>query len=166
MAETSDNETKATTLRISPKGLDLIKRFEGLRLEVYLDTVGIKTAGYGTTGHGVAEMTVGAPITQAQADAWIAEDARAFESAVNAFVKVPLNQNQFDALVSFVYNLGANALKSSTLLRLLNVGAAEAAAEEFLKWTKAGGRRLPGLVKRRSAERELFLSAVKGEHHG
>ncbi len=144
--------------RVSERGLGLIKRFEDCELKVYLCPAGVKTAGYGATGHGVAEMELGALITQEQADRWLAEDVKVFEDAVNDLTRVPLNQNEFDALVSFVYNVGKGAFERSTLLKLLNAGDRKGAAREFLKWTRAGGRRLAGLVKRRRAERDLFLT--------
>jgi lysozyme len=145
-------------MRVSSKGLDLIKRFEGCRLEVYLCPAGKRTAGYGTTGHGVAEMPLGAPITQEQADAWLAEDVAEFAQAVEKAVKVPVTQNEFDALTSFAYNVGVEAFEHSTLLKKLNERDRAGAAAEFLRWIHAGGRELSGLVKRRAAERELFLA--------
>lgn len=139
--------------KINQAGLDLIKQFEGLRLEAYVCPAGVLTIGYGTTS-GVKK---GDRITAEQAEALLRKDVEKFEKAVNAAVTVPLNGNQFSALVSFTYNLGAGALQKSTLLKLLNQGNYDAAAQEFLKWNKAGGKVLTGLVRRREAERTLFL---------
>jgi GH24 family phage-related lysozyme (muramidase) len=147
--------------KINNAGLDLVKEFEGLarrlpdgRIAAYLDVVGVPTIGYGHT-KGVA---LGQIITVQQAEDFLREDLIEAESAVSEQVRVTLNDNQFSALVSFVFNLGAGALNQSTLLRELNIGNYTAAANEFPRWVNAGGQRLPGLVRRRAAERELFLS--------
>ena len=144
-------------MKISNNGLNLIKQFEGLRLNAYDDGVGVWTIGYGTIKYpnGV-RVKRGDKITQAQADQYIANDVATFERAVNMLVNVPLNQNQFDALVSFTYNLGATNLSASTLLKKLNSKDYEGAAAEFPKWNKAGGKVMTGLVRRRKAEMELF----------
>lgn len=140
-------------MRTSQKGIDLIKKFEGCRLEAYKCPAGIWTIGYGHT-KGVQN---GQKTTQAQAEEFLREDLKIYEQAVEACVKVPLSQNQFDALVSFCYNCGAEALRTSTLLRLLNEGKYSEAGEQFLRWNKAGGKVLVGLTRRREEERELFL---------
>lgn len=101
---------------------------------------------------------MGTKITQEEADRYLREDLKSFEHAVNCALTRPVSQNQFDALVSFTYNLGAGALKGSTLLKLLNAGNIKGAAEEFPKWNKAAGKVLEGLTKRRMEERQLFLS--------
>ena len=144
-------------MKISNNGLNLIKQFEGLRLNAYDDGVGVWTIGYGTIKYpnGV-RVKHGDKITQAQADQYIANDVATFERAVNMLVNVPLNQNQFDALVSFTYNLGATNLSASTLLKKLNSKDYNGAAGEFQKWNKAGGKVMTGLVRRRKAEMELF----------
>jgi len=144
-------------MKISNNGLNLIKQFEGLRLNAYDDGVGVWTIGYGTIKYpnGV-RVKRGDKITQAQADQYIANDVATFERAVNMLVNVPLNQNQFDALVSFTYNLGATNLSASTLLKKLNSKDYNGAAGEFQKWNKAGGKVMTGLVRRRKAEMELF----------
>jgi lysozyme len=139
---------------LNQAGLDLIKSFEGLRLNAYRDAVGVWTIGYGHT----AGVRAGQAITAAQAEDYLRSDVRRFENAVNAAVKVPLNDNQFAALVSFTYNLGEGALQRSTLLRLLNSGDYAGAAREFDKWVNAGGQRLAGLVRRRDAEQALFVA--------
>ena len=139
-------------MQISKAGLDLIKQFEGLYLKAYRCPAGVPTIGYGHT----AGVAMGQTITQQQADDYLRRDVRQFERAVARLVTVPLTQGQFDALVSFAFNLGEGALAQSTLLRLLNAGDYAGAAAQFERWNKAGGRVLPGLVRRRAAERALF----------
>ena len=139
-------------MQISKAGLDLIKQFEGLYLKAYRCPAGVPTIGYGHT----AGVAMGQTITQQQADDYLRRDVRQFERAVARLVTVPLTQGQFDALVSFAFNLGEGALAQSTLLRLLNTGDYAGAAAQFDRWNKAGGRVLPGLVRRRAAERALF----------
>lgn len=139
--------------QINADGLRLLKSFEGLRLEAYQDSVGVWTIGYGTT----SGVRPGQVITEAQAEAFLKRDLDRFESAVEDLVTVPLNDDQFSALVSFTYNVGEGALSSSTLLRLLNGRDYRGAAEQFLRWNRAGGVELAGLTRRRRAERALFL---------
>mgnify|MGYP000930758996 CR=1 FL=1 len=141
----------------SSNGIKLIKQFEGCKLTSYKCPSGVWTIGYGHTS-GVKK---GQKISQAQADKFLKSDLKTFENAVNSAVKVPLNQNQFDALVSFAYNCGSGALKMSTLLKELNKKNYAGAAKEFLKWNKSNGKVLNGLVKRRAAEKELFLKGVQ-----
>ncbi|WP_255989916.1 lysozyme [Chitinolyticbacter albus] len=142
-------------MQTSSNGIALIERFEGLRLTAYQDVVGIWTIGYGHTG---SDVHPGLSISQIQAAALLQGDLTRFEAGVGRAVTVPLNQNQFDALVSFSYNLGLANLQHSTLLRRLNAGHYDEAAQEFPKWCRAGGKVLPGLVKRRSMEQTLFLT--------
>ncbi len=143
-------------MKISQAGLGLIKRFEGCELEAYQDAVGIWTIGYGHTGPDVHE---GLKITQAQADAILAKDVERFASGVAANVRVALTQSEFDALVSFAFNVGLTAFRTSTLLKLLNDNSDRSVvATQFLRWNKAGDKVLEGLTKRRNAEKELFLS--------
>lgn len=142
-------------MKISKKGLDLIKQFEGLELKAYKDSVGVVTIGYGSTG---PHVSMGMVITQEQAESLLKQDVSRFEKGVSDLVKVPLNQNQFDALVSFSFNLGLGNLKSSTLLRKLNSLDYVGTANEFPRWNKAGGVVLKGLTRRREAEKALFLS--------
>ena len=139
-------------MQISKDGLDLIKQFEGLYLKAYRCPAGVPTIGYGHT----AGVAMGQTITQQQADDYLRRDVRRFERAVARLVTVPLTLGQFDALVSFSFNLGEGALAQSTLLRLLNAGDYAGAAAQFGRWNKAAGRVLPGLVRRRAAERALF----------
>ena len=141
-------------MKISQAGIDLIKRFEGLRLNAHLDAVGVPTIGYGST----QGVQMGDTITEAEAEALLMKDLARFEDGVTKLVKVPIDQNAFDALVSFSFNLGLGALAGSTLLKLVNAGDALGASKEFSKWKHAGGKVLPGLVARRAAESELFMA--------
>jgi len=154
-------------MQISPRGLKLIADFEGLRLNAYPDPgTGNEpwTIGYGTTVYPDGrKVKKGDVITQVQALDYLKQDVKKFATSVNQLVSVPLNQNRFDALVSFTYNLGASALARSSLLRKLNAREYEAAAAEFDKWVYAGGRILPGLVNRRKAERDLFKEPLTKE---
>jgi lysozyme len=137
----------------SPNGLTLTKRFEGLELTAYQDQVGVWTIGYGHTGptvHG------GLTITQTQADQLLESDVSGAVACVNRAVTTAINQNQFDALVDFVINLGCASLLTSMLLRFVNKGDFADAALQFLRWDHAGGVVIPGLLKRRQAEMELF----------
>ena len=139
----------------SDAGLDLTKKFEGLNLNSYQDQVGVWTVGYGHTGptiHG------GLTITQDQADQLLQSDVASSVACVNRAVTSAINQNQFDALVDFVFNLGCGALLSSTLLRDINAGNFAAAAQQFLLWDHARGVIIQGLLRRRQAESDLFLS--------
>ena len=140
-------------MQTSQAGIDLIKRFEGLRLKVYTCPAGVKTIGYGHTA-GVTMDTL--PITEEQAEAFLVEDLKKFERGVLSTVKVPLTQGQFDALVSFAFNLGLGALQGSTLLKRLN--AVQPCADQFERWIFANGVAMPGLRRRREAERRLFES--------
>lgn len=145
-------------MHVSPSGIDLICNFEGKRLMAYDDGVGIWTIGFGTTiyPNGI-KVKRGDTCTEAQAKAYMAYDLKKFELAVNNAVTVPLNQNQFDALVSLAYNIGTNAFKNSTLVKMLNAGDIRGAANQFDVWIKAGGKRMQGLVNRRAKEKALFL---------
>lgn len=142
-------------MKISQKGIDIIKNFEGLELKSYKDSVGVLTIGYGSTGQHVSP---GMTVTKEQAEQLLKKDLERFEKGVSDLVKVPLNQNQFDALCSFAFNLGIGNLKSSTLLKKLNASDYIGASKEFERWNRAGGKVLAGLTRRRIAERDLFLS--------
>ena len=142
----------AASLSLSAQGLDLVKRFEGLRLGAYQDAAGVWTIGYGHTGN----VRPGQRIAEAQAEQLLRKDVSWAEEAVRKNVDVPLSQGQFDALVSFTFNLGAGALQRSTLLRKLNAGDHAGAQAEFGRFVHAGGHVLPGLVRRRADEAELF----------
>lgn len=145
-------------LKPSARVRDLIARWEGFRTEAYLCPAGVWTIGYGHTGPDVEK---GMRISQSAALLLLEADIQPAASAVRAAARVKLNQNQFDALVSFVFNVGAGAFGDSTLLGLLNKGDFAGAAEQFGRWNKSGKVVLPGLVRRRAAERELFLRPVK-----
>ena len=141
-------------MKTSINGIRLIKQFEGCRLEAYKCPAGRLTIGYGHTG---SDVKVGMKINQAQATALLIKDVAKFEKIINETVKVKLNQNQFDALVSFVYNVGGTKFKKSTMLKFINAGHFPLAAGQFDLWIKSKGKVLAGLVKRRKAEKELFL---------
>lgn len=143
-------------MNISEQGLALIKQYEGLRLQAYLCAAGVWTVGYGHT----AGVHPGDRVTEVEAGRLLRQDVAESERTVRRYVRVPLSQPRFDALVSFVFNLGAGNFRTSTLLKKLNAGDISGAAEEFLRWVKAGGRPLPGLVRRREAEKALFLSGA------
>lgn len=146
-------------MQTSEKGIALIKQFEGCKLTAYQDGVGVWTIGYGWTQPVDGKpIRAGMTIKQETAERLLKTGLVSYESDVSRLVKVGLTQGQFDALVSFTYNLGARSLSTSTLLRKLNAGDYAGAADEFLRWNKAGGKVLNGLTRRREAERALFLS--------
>ncbi|HCD3312149.1 MULTISPECIES: lysozyme [Enterobacter cloacae complex] len=146
-------------MQISDKGLALIKQFEGCKLTAYRDSVGVWTIGYGWTQPVDGKpIRAGMTIKQETAERLLKTGLVSYESDVSRLVKVDLTQGQFDALVSFTYNLGARSLSTATLLRKLNASDYAGAADEFLRWNKAGGKVLNGLARRREAERALFLS--------
>ncbi len=135
-------------------GIEVIKRFEGFRETVYLCPGGKPTIGYGHVVRPDENLT---NVTMEAAEELLREDLLVAEQAVNTKVTVYLCQHMFDALVSFVYNVGAGAFSRSTLLWLLNQGDYQGAANQFSRWTKAGGKQLQGLVLRRTWEKQLFL---------
>lgn len=137
-------------------GMALTRSFEGLRLEAYLDQRGVWTVGYGHTG---PEVHAGLTITEAETEAFLASDIAGAVAVVNRLVTREISQNQFDALVDFAFNLGPASLARSTLLREVNAGDFVAAAKEFLLWDHVDGRVVPGLLRRRQAEAELFAKA-------
>ncbi len=149
-------------MQTSDKGIALIKQFEGCKLTAYPDP-GTGGAPW-TIGYGWTQPVDGKPvrpgmtIDQATADRLLKTGLVSYENDVLRLVKVKLSQSQFDALVSFTYNLGSRSLSTSTLLSKLNAGDYAGAADEFLRWNKAGGKVLNGLTRRREAERALFLS--------
>lgn len=143
-------------LTYSPAGFKLTEQFEGLSLKAYQDVAGVWTNGYGNT-HGVVP---GSTITLQQATNDLASNIEGSEYVVNTVVTVALTQNQFDALVDFVFNLGSGNFQSSTLLRYLNAGNYVGAAGEFPKWNHAGGVVVDGLTRRRLAEQTLFNTSV------
>lgn len=148
-------------MNVSEKCLALIREFEGFRSKPYLCPAGVPTIGYGSTRYedGTPVTLKDEPIDQARANAIMRTTlAREYEPAVQRYVKVPLTQGQYDALVDFAYNAGAKNLLQSTLLKKLNAKNYAGASKEFEKWVYGGGKVLPGLVRRRKAEQALFLS--------
>lgn len=150
-------------MKTSPKGLAVIKEFEGLRLDAYLCPAGVWTIGYGHTAMaGPPPVKRGDRITASQADAMLIRDLKQYEDAVSAAVKVPLNQGQFDALVSLCFNIGIGAFRGSTVVRRINAGRMADVPAALMMWTKAtvNGKKvdLPGLVRRRRAEAALWRS--------
>lgn len=141
----------------SDKALDLIRQFEGLRLAAYKCPAGVPTIGYGTT----RGVKMGMTVTKDEAEKLLQADVTPFSDRINKLVKVKLNQNQFDALVSFVYNVGYGAFADSTMLKLINQNLLDDAANQFIRWNKANGEVLTGLTRRRMTERDLFLRAMK-----
>lgn len=151
---TPEAEYKESRMKTSITGINLIKRWEGFRNKAYLCPANVWTIGYGHT----ATCKPGQVISTARGEQLLRDDLSSFEQALYDLVKVPLTQNQFDALVSFTYNVGVGAFGKSTLLKLLNQKQYELAACEFKRWVHGGGKKLTGLVRRRKAERNLFVS--------
>ena len=139
-------------MNISQEGLSLIKKFEGCELEAYQCAAGVWTIGYGST-KGVKE---GDTLTQKEADNLLLHEMQEYESYIKELVKVPLKQNQFDALVAWTYNLGPTNLNNSTMLKKINEKDWEEVPNQIKRWNKAGGKVLEGLVRRREAEALLF----------
>ncbi len=160
-------------MKISKNGLDLVKAFEscmraigGGRFAAYLDPVRVLTIGWGHTNHHEPKFNAETIWTQQQCDEALTRDLAIFEEAVSRLVKVPLHQHQFDALVSFAYNLGEGNLSKSALLRKLNAGDYTGAAKEFPNWVRAGGNVLPGLVRRRNSEMVMFMGGHDVNYDG
>ena len=150
-------------MRISSAGLDLIKEFEGLRLKAYKCPAGILTIGYGhTSAAGEPKVLPGMMISRDEAEAILKRDMVQYENGVRSQVTSAITQGQFDALVSFAYNAGVGALQRSTLLKRVNAGKIDEVPAEFMKWTRGGGKELPGLVRRRRAEVELWRGLSAG----
>lgn len=144
-------------MKLSQRGKDFIKSFEGLELRVYPDpaTGGAPyTAGYGHTG---SDVKPGMTVTQAMADAWFDKDVEKFESGVSALLTAPTTQPQFDAMVSLAYNIGLGNFGKSTLLRKHNEKCYSCAAGQFPAWNRAAGKVMNGLTRRRNAERALYM---------
>ncbi len=147
--------------KINEKGIDMIKFFEGFKEKPYLCSAGVPTIGFGTTiyPNGVKVTLNDKPITKAIATQYLLEDIAFFERGVDAMTTDLVNENQFSALVSFAYNLGLNNLKNSTLLKKVNINPNDDSIKiEFLKWTKAAGRIIKGLITRRNSEKELYFT--------
>jgi lysozyme len=146
-------------MKTSQNGIDLIKSFEGCRLKAYKCPAGILTIGIGRTGTVNGKpITADMTITELMAETLLAIDLQKFEKCINDNVKKPLTQNEFDALVSFVFNVGTGAFEKSSMLKLLNSGHMPLAAGQFDRWIYAKGKVLNGLKKRRAAEKALFLT--------
>jgi lysozyme len=149
-------------MNINKATIDLVKEFEGCKLTAYRDAVGVWTIGYGTTaraGLGIIP-TGGMTITQAEADQLLADGLNKFADQIRPMITADLNDNQFGACVSLAYNIGVYGFNRSTALEKINAGDYAKAADSFLLWNKAGGKTLKGLVRRREAERKLFLTPV------
>ena len=143
---------------ISANGYSIIKEFEGLRLDAYLDTGGVWTIGYGTIKYmSGTRVAKGDKISVEDAEANLMNDCKWVDACLDKKVTAKLNQNQFDALASFVYNIGESQFGSSTLLRKVNAGDFVGAASEFDRWVFDNGKRIEGLAKRRAKEKALFL---------
>jgi len=149
-------------MNINKATIDLVKEFEGCKLTAYRDPIGVWTIGYGTTaraGLGIIP-TGGMTITQAEADQLLADGLNKFADQIRPMINAGLNDNQFGACVSLAYNIGAHAFSTSSALKHINAGDYDKAANAILLWNKAGGKVLKGLVRRREAERKLFLTPV------
>lgn len=142
-------------MKLSIIGLELIQHFEGFEAEIYIDAAGYPTIGYGHLIKPGEDFSNG--ISEAQAAALLAQDVGFAEYAVRRLIHTPLVQSQFDALVSFTFNLGGGALQRSTLRRKVNRAEHTEVPDEFMRWVFAGGRRLRGLMRRRQAEAQLYL---------
>lgn len=148
---------KAT--RISPKGIALLKKFEGFKAKPYKCPAGIPTIGYGSTYYedGTKVKLTDPPITEQRANKLLTDLLISFEKAVDSYMRDDITQNQFDALVVFAYNVGTNALKNSTLCKKVNKNPNDPTIRnEFMKWANSGGKKLVGLVKRRQEEANLY----------
>ena len=150
-------------MEVNDSTIELIKEFEGFKSEAYRDPVGILTIGYGTTaaaGVGIAPK-LGMTITQDDAEVYLRRAVDKFAAKIRTGITAKINENQFGAFVSLAYNIGPGAFLSSTALRKFNSGDLAGAADAILLFNKAGGKVLNGLVRRREAERKLFLTPVK-----
>ena len=139
-------------MKLGIQGLELIKTFEGLELNAYKCAAGVWTIGYGHTKN----VQEGMVISEDTANDMLMEELVEYENYVNTLVTVPLSQNQFDALVSWVYNLGSSNFQASTMLKVINANDMVNVPAQIMRWNKAGGKVLEGLTKRRQAEADLF----------
>jgi lysozyme len=145
-------------MKTSNKVIELIKEFEGFRSEAYQDVIGVWTIGYGSTRvHGL-KVVKGMKCSKEEAENYLWDEISEIEPRLARLIKVNVSQGMYDALVDFCYNLGTGNLEKSTLLKNLNAKNYNGAANEFVKWNKAGGAVLAGLTRRREAERDLFIS--------
>lgn len=151
--------TTLVVRRLAPEAIDLIRAFEGFSAEVYRDSAGLATIGI---GHLIRRgEAFDGPITEDRAEDLLRRDLAWARRAVQRLTRVDLDDGEFGALTSLVFNIGSGAFQRSTLRMKLNRGERRAAADEFPKWRRAGGRVIPGLVRRRAAERQLFLSGLE-----
>ena len=146
-------------MHVSGTGINLIKRFEGCKLDAYQDAVSVWTCGWGSTG---PDIHHGTKFTQEQADKRLLSHLELVEGCISRNVTVPLTQNQYDALACWIYNLGCGNFMNSTLLKKLNAGDYDAVSAQIKRWNRAGTNVLPGLVKRREAEAMLFAQSDTG----
>ena len=148
---------------IAPAALRLIKEFEGLRLDAYADPVGIWTIGYGTTAAAGVGITprAGMRITEPEAELYLRRALDKFAAQVRPQIAAPVNENELGAFLSLAYNIGPTAFAKSSALRWFNAGEKAKAADAFLLWNRAKGKVLPGLTRRRAAERALFLTPAR-----
>jgi lysozyme len=157
---------------LTEAGINLIMHFEGCHsrkgdmIHAYKCPAGVTTIGWGHTNHHGRQFDMNAKWTQAECDAALREDMERFEVAVRRLVTVPLAYHEFDALVSFTYNVGEGNLGKSTLLKKVNKGDMEGAADEFPKWNKANGKVMSGLTRRRNSERLMFLGIPDHDYDG
>ena len=152
---------EGTILKMNQAGYDLLKNSEGLKLEAYLCPAGKWTIGYGSTLYeDGSKVKKGDTITKERADKLLNNLISMFEEDAKRLIKVELNDNQFSALVDFIYNLGIGNFRKSTLLKKINSGELEGASEEFERWIYSNGKKLEGLRKRRKSEKELFLAEI------
>ena len=151
-SQQSSQRIQVNNLRLDEEGLNLIKRWEGLRLEAYLCSANVWTIGYGHT----RTAKPGMKITEKRANELLREDVRKFENLINRIVTVSLTQNQFNALVSWAFNVGEGAVRNSTLIRKLNSGDYDAVPTELMRWNKINGQVNRGLTNRRAAEVGLW----------
>lgn len=148
-------------MKTGQKGIDLIKKYEGFRAKPYLCPAGVPTIGYGATYYpnGNKVKMTDPLIDEIQAENMLKSMLVSYENGVNRYIQQPINQNQFDALVSFAYNVGLGALKSSTLLKRVNADSCdENIRVQFMRWNRAGGKELKGLTRRRMEEADLYFS--------
>lgn len=140
-------------MRIGPAGIALIQSYEQCRLKAYMPTPNdVPTIGWGTT----SDVQMGDTCTQEEADAWFLEDLEWVQDCLDSYIHIPITQHETDALASLVFNIGCEAFKKSTLLRMLNASEFNKAADQFLRWNRQGDKVLAGLTRRREEERKLF----------
>ena len=150
-------------MKMTDQGIRLIMEFEGFRAQAYRDAVGVWTVGYGhTAAAGKPDVTAGLKITRTEAETILRRDVRMFAEAVAKLVKVPLADNQFSALVSFAFNVGTGNFAKSSVLAAVNRNDFDAVPSRLALWVKAGGRTLPGLIRRRAVEAQMFLQHEAG----